>query len=91
MISFNIPKPVIIAIISAKYNVYNVQSVTDSLISLSILFWCCNPVHNEKNDKFYRKVAFLMYTEMVNFRPLSLKAASKLKPHRGMGTMLSSL
>ena len=28
-------------------------------------------------DKFYRKVAFLMYT--VNFRPQSLKAASKLK------------
>ena len=23
----------------------------------------------EANDKFYRKVAFLMYTEMVNFRP----------------------
>ena len=23
----------------------------------------------ETNDKFYRKVAFLMYTEMVNFRP----------------------
>ena len=25
----------------------------------------------ETNDKFYRKVAFLMYTEMVNFRPQS--------------------
>ena len=25
----------------------------------------------EINDKFYRKVAFLMYTEMVNFRPQS--------------------
>ena len=24
--------------------------------------------NNEKNDKFYRKVAFPMYTEMVNFR-----------------------
>ena len=23
----------------------------------------------ETNEKFYRKVAFLMYTEMVNFRP----------------------
>ena len=23
------------------------------------------------NNKFYRKVAFLMYTEMVNFRPQS--------------------
>ena len=27
--------------------------------------------NNEKNDKFYRKVTFLMYTEMVNFRPQS--------------------
>ena len=27
--------------------------------------------NNEKNDKFYRKVAFLMYTEMANFRPQS--------------------
>ena len=26
---------------------------------------------NETNDKFYQKVAFLMYTEMVNFRPSS--------------------
>ena len=26
---------------------------------------------NETNDKFYRKVAFKMYTEMVNFRPQS--------------------
>ena len=25
----------------------------------------------ETNDKFYRKVAFLMYTEIVNFRPQS--------------------
>ena len=42
------------------------------------------------NDKFYRKVAFLMYTEMVNFRPQSRKAASKQKPHRGLGTRLPS-
>ena len=27
--------------------------------------------NNETNDKFYRKVAFLMYTEMVNFKPQS--------------------
>ena len=46
--------------------------------------------NNEKNDKFYRKVAFLMYTEMVNFRSQSLKAASKLKPDRGLGTRLPS-
>ena len=38
------------------------------------------------NEKFYRKVAVLMYTEMVNFRPENWKAASKLKPHRGLGT-----
>ena len=35
--------------------------------------------NNEKNDTFYRKVAFLMYTEMVNFNPQNWKAASKLK------------
>ena len=27
--------------------------------------------NNGTNDKFYRKVAFLMYTEMFNFRPQS--------------------
>ena len=27
--------------------------------------------NNETNDKFYVKVAFLMYMEMVNFRPQS--------------------
>ena len=32
--------------------------------------------NNETNIKFYRKVAFLMYTEMVNFAPQSWKAAS---------------
>ena len=40
--------------------------------------------------QIYRKVAFLMYTEMVNFRPQSRKAASKLKPHRGLGTRFPS-
>ena len=40
--------------------------------------------------QIYRKVAFLTYTEMVKFRPQSLKAASKLKPHREMGTRLPS-
>ena len=47
-------------------------------------------INIETNDKFYRKAAFLMYTEMVNFRPQSLKAASKLKPHRGLGIRLPS-
>ena len=37
--------------------------------------------NNEKNDKFYRKVASLMYTEIVNFMPQSWKAASKLELH----------
>ena len=46
--------------------------------------------NNEKNDQFYRKVAFLMYPERVNFRPQRWKEASKLKPHRGLGTRLSS-
>ena len=27
--------------------------------------------NNDTNDEFYRKVAFLMYTEMFNFRPQS--------------------
>ena len=44
--------------------------------------------NNEKNDQFYRKVAFLMYSERVNFRPQSWKEASKLKPHRGLGTTI---
>ena len=42
------------------------------------------------NDKSYRKVAFHMYTEMFNFRSQSRKAASKSKPHRGLGTRLPS-
>ena len=50
---------------------------------------CCAKI-NEKKDKFYRKFAFPMYTEIVNFRPQSWKAASKLKPHRGLGTRLPS-
>ena len=27
--------------------------------------------NTETNDKFYRKVEFLIYTEMINFRPQS--------------------
>ena len=46
--------------------------------------------NNEKNDQFYRKVAFLMYPERVNFRPQRWKEASKIKPHRGLGTRLPS-
>ena len=42
------------------------------------------------NDKFYRKVAFLIYMEMFNFRPQSRKAASKPKPHLELGTRLPS-
>ena len=43
-------------------------------------------INNETNYKFYRKVEFLMYTEMVNFRLRIL--ASNQKPHRGLGTRL---
>ena len=46
--------------------------------------------NNEKNDQFYGKVAFVMYPERVNFRPQRRKEASKLKPHRGLGTRLPS-
>ena len=46
--------------------------------------------NNEENDIFYRKVAFLMYTEMVNIMPQSWKGASKLKPHQGLGASLPS-
>ena len=46
--------------------------------------------NDEKNDQFYRKVAFLMYFGKGQFRPQSWKEASKLKPHRGLGTRLPS-
>ena len=46
--------------------------------------------NNETNDKFYREVEFIMYAEMVNFRPQILKAALKQKTHRGLGTTLPS-
>ena len=42
------------------------------------------------NEKFCRKVAFLMYTEIFNFRPQSLKAAPKQKAHWGLGKRLTS-
>ena len=47
--------------------------------------------NNETNDKFYRKVAFLMYTEKVNFRPESWKAVLKQKLHRRLGHYISIL
>ena len=73
-------------------NVLVVSLVEFELIILIVVFlgstiMCTN---NEKNDQFYRKVAFLMYSERVNFRPQSWKEASKLKPHRGLGTRLPS-
>ena len=46
--------------------------------------------NNETNDKFYRKVAFPRYTESVKFMSQSRETASKLKPHRGLGTRLPS-
>ena len=47
--------------------------------------------NNETNDKFYRKVAFPRYTESVKFMSQSRETASKLKPHRGLGTRLNWL
>ena len=46
--------------------------------------------NNETNGKFYRKVAFPRYTESVKFMSQSRETASKLKPHRGLGTRLPS-
>ena len=40
------------------------QEIHDRKYSFCSTIMCKN---NEKNDKFYRKVAFLMYTEMVSF------------------------
>ena len=42
------------------------------------------------NSKICTKVAFPRYTESVKFMSQSRKTASKLKPHRGLGTRLSS-
>ena len=42
--------------------------------------------NNETNDQFYRKVAFLTYTESVKFRSQSRETASERKPYRGLGT-----
>ena len=58
----------------------------------SAYFRCATIVvkNNETNDKFYRKVAFPRYTESVKFMSQSGETASKLKPHRGLGTRLPS-
>ena len=55
---------------------------------LFLIFFASTIPHKniETNDKFYRKVAFLMYTEMVKFRSQSRETASKRKPYRGLGT-----
>ena len=42
------------------------------------------------NDKSCAKVAFPMYTESVKFKSQNRETASKLKPHRGLGTRLPS-
>ena len=55
-------------------------SLFSNIIDVMILFKSTIMCKNiEKNDQFYRNVAFLMFTEMVNFRPQNTKAASKLK------------
>ena len=46
----------------------------DRIMIIMIRYDTYNHVqNNEKNDKVYRKVAFLMYSEIVNFRPQSRK------------------
>ena len=74
-----------------RYWVYNFAPFSNVVRGVNFYFMATS-IHrnNGTNDKFYRKVAFLMYTEMFNFKPQSLKAASKPKPHQGMGTMLPS-
>ena len=62
---------------------------SDHFLTEIMLFWLSTSIH-KNNDKFYPKVAFLMYKEMVNFRPQTLKAASKQKPHQVLGTRLPS-
>ena len=50
----------------------------DMINNLHLLFASTIPHKNiETNDKFYRKVAFLIYTEMVKFRSQSRETASK--------------
>ena len=61
------------------------QKSTDNIFNIGKKVY--NPVHKlMEKRQIYPKVEFLMYMEMVNFTPQSWKAASKLKPHRGLGT-----
>ena len=46
-------------------NRYNIIFIDDMITATTI------HKNDETNDKFYRKVAFLMYTEMVHFTPQS--------------------
>ena len=72
---------------------WKLEQLLGSLEQLTLSTLFCSTIvdkNNDTNDKFYPKVEFLMYTEMFNFRPQSWKAASKLKPHRGLGTRLPS-
>ena len=56
-----------------KFPFYNkvVRYTRHNCVTLDTRVTTTMDKNNEKNDKFYRKVAFLMYTEMVNFRPQS--------------------
>ena len=66
----------------------NIVQNTVSIESSENAFFRPTIIHknNGTNDKFYRKVAFLTYTESVKFRSQSRETASTRKPYRGLGT-----
>ena len=68
---------------NTKKNIMEIDLHRASLFRYSAKFYS---MEINFNDKFYRKVAFLMYTEMVKFRSQSRETASKRKPYRGLGT-----
>ena len=56
--------------LKSSHSIFYNWKVSDVLIKFAIKATIVDK-NNETNDKFYRKVAFLMYTEIVNFRPQS--------------------
>ena len=63
------------------------QQAEDDFLTIRVTESTIVDKNNETNDKFYRKVAFLMYTEMVNFKASKRKERSsfetKTKPRTG--------
>ena len=57
--------------LSRKYGILRGYVLFLSACCIGYLLATSIHKNNETNDKFYRKVAFLMYTEMVNFTPQS--------------------